>query len=164
MEELLDQQAELLKVGEDLLRRSSDAMREAVGPDALRKGYEVWMGFCHAVDWTESWIRCVLAMEVLTLIAAVALRKGETAQTVLFVWCMLVAFSARTLNEWGGRHWRSFSSKNSPANGFFISTVLSTPMMVTQVVVLVNFFRLMVSMMIKTTRAARGEGKEKMSR
>ena len=41
MEELLDQQAELLKVGEDLLRRSSDAMREAVGPDALRKGYEV---------------------------------------------------------------------------------------------------------------------------
>ena len=44
MEELLDQQAELLKVGEDLLRRSSDAMREAVGPDALRKGYEVWMG------------------------------------------------------------------------------------------------------------------------
>ena len=39
----------------------------------------------HAVDWTESWIRCVLAMEVLTLIAAVALRKSETAQTVLFV-------------------------------------------------------------------------------
>ena len=149
MEELLDQQAELLKVGEDLLRRSSDAMREAVGPDALRKGYEVWMGFYHAVDWTESWIRCVLAMEVLTLIAAVALRKSETAQTVLFVWCMLVAFSARTLNEWGGRHWRSFSKQNYfDENGFFISTVLSTPMMVTQVVVLVNFFRLMVSMMI----------------
>ena len=83
-----------------------------------------------------------------------ALRKSETAQTVLFVWCMLVAFSARTLNEWGGRHWRSFSKQNYfDENGFFISTVLSTPMMVTQVVVLVNFFRLMVSMMIKTKRA-----------
>jgi hypothetical protein len=93
-------------------------------------------------------------MEILTLVAALALRKSETAQTVLFVWCMLVAFSARTLNELGGRHWRSFSKQDYfDESGFFISTVLSTPMMVTQVVVLVNFFRLMVSMMIKTKRA-----------
>ena len=53
-----------------------------------------------------------------------------------------------------GRHWRSFSKQGYfDESGFFISTVLSTPMMVTQVVVLVNFFRLMVSMMIKTKRA-----------
>lgn len=43
MEQILKQQDDLLKFGEDLLRDSARKMREAAGPDAWRQAYEMWM-------------------------------------------------------------------------------------------------------------------------
>jgi hypothetical protein len=98
MEAILDQQAELLRVGEELIRESSRKLRDAAGPDALRQAYELYRGFFEAVDWTEPWLVAVLSLHAMLLLVAVATRKSETAQTCVFALCAFLVFIAERLN------------------------------------------------------------------
>lgn len=50
-----------------------------------RSSYEAFMGFVHAVDWTEPWIQIMIAAEVIILIAAVLTRKMFEVQAAVFV-------------------------------------------------------------------------------
>jgi hypothetical protein len=43
MDAILKQQEELLKVGEELLKKSSKDLRDAAGPDAWRQAFDMWM-------------------------------------------------------------------------------------------------------------------------
>ena len=79
MEAILDQQAELLRVGEELIRESSRKLRDAAGPDALRQAYELYRGFYEAVDWTEPWLVAVLSLHAMLLLVAVATRKSQAS-------------------------------------------------------------------------------------
>ena len=93
MDDILNQQANLLRFGEDLLRESSRKLREAAGPDALRQAYDLWRGFVEAVDWSETWIRCLLGFHLTMLALALVTRKSESAQTIIFLACMCLVLS-----------------------------------------------------------------------
>jgi hypothetical protein len=166
MEAILDQQAELLRVGEDLIRESSRKLRDAAGPDALRQAYELYRGFFEAVDWTEPWLVAVLSLHATLLLVAVATRKSETAQTCVFALCAFLVFIAERLNGLASKHWRAFSTQDYfDKQGVFTTTVFCVPLIAVLVVVLVNFLRLMASMMIQAKRAqlkqrARAEAKK----
>ena len=154
MEAILEQQANLLEVGEELLRESGRKLREAAGPDALREAYELWRGFVEAVDWREPWIRCLLGFHVATLVLALATRKSETAQTIIFLALMCLVFGAERLNALARAHWRTFSAQNYfDEGGFFATTIFSGPLLVVLVIVLVNFLVIMTREMVKTKRA-----------
>ena len=47
--------------------------------------YEAFMGFVHAIDWTERWIQSMIFTEIVVCIAAVVTRKNQILQAVLFV-------------------------------------------------------------------------------
>jgi hypothetical protein len=166
MEAILDQQAELLRVGEELIRESSRKLRDAAGPDALRQAYELYRGFFEAVDWTEPWLVAVLSLHAMLLLVAVATRKSETAQTCVFALCAFLVFIAERLNGLASAHWRAFSTQDYfDKEGVFTTTVFCVPLIAVLVVVLVNFLRLMASMMIQAKRAqlkqrARAEAKK----
>ena len=93
------QQEHLLKMGEELLKTASKSVRDAAGPDAWRQGFEVIMGFINAVDWNERWIQGLLAAQATILITAILTRTSETAQMVIFLFCMCLAFAAERLNK-----------------------------------------------------------------
>jgi hypothetical protein len=166
MEAILDQQADLLRVGEELIRESSRKLRDAAGPDALRQAYELYRGFYEAVDWTEPWLVAVLCLHAMLLLVAVATRKSETAQTCVFALCAFLVFIAERLNGLASKHWRAFSTQDYfDKEGVFTTTVFCVPLIAVLVVVLVNFLRLMASAMIKAKRAqlkqrARAEAKK----
>ena len=166
MEAILDQQAELLRVGEELIRESSRKLRDAAGPDALRQAYELYRGFFEAVDWTEPWLVAVLSLHAMLLLVAVATRKSETAQMCVFALCAFLVFIAERLNGLASKHWRAFSTQDYfDKEGVFTTTVFCVPLIAVLVVVLVNFLRLMASMMIQAKRAqlkqrARAEAKK----
>jgi hypothetical protein len=147
MEAILDQQAELLRVGEELIRESSRKLRDAAGPDALRQAYELYRGFFEAVDWTEPWLVAVLSLHAMLLLVA-------------------LVFIAERLNGLASAHWRAFSTQDYfDKEGVFTTTVFCVPLIAVLVVVLVNFLRLMASMMIQAKRAqlkqrARAEAKK----
>ena len=124
MEAILDQQAELLRIGEELIRESSRKLRDAAGPDALRQAYELYRGFYEAVDWTEPWLVAVLCLHAVLLLVAVATRKSEMAQTCVFVLCAFLVLIAERLNGLASAHWRAFSTQDYfDKEGVFTTTV-----------------------------------------
>jgi hypothetical protein len=118
------------------------------------------------VDWTEPWLVAVLSLHATLLLVAVATRKSETAQTCVFALCAFLVFIAERLNGLASKHWRAFSTQDYfDKQGVFTTTVFCVPLIAVLVVVLVNFLRLMASMMIQAKRAqlkqrARAEAKK----
>ena len=106
------------------------------------------------MDWREPWIRCLLGFHVAMLVLALATRKSETAQTIIFLALMCLVFGAERLNALARAHWRTFSAQNYfDEGGFFATTIFSGPLLVVLVVVLVNFLVIMTGEMVKTKRA-----------
>mmetsp|Transcript_3659 Transcript_3659/g.13140 ORF Transcript_3659/g.13140 Transcript_3659/m.13140 type:complete len:174 (+) Transcript_3659:385-906(+) len=116
--------------------------------------YEDAMKFVHAVDWSEPWIIGVICLHVVTLIAIVQTAQNQTAQTFLFAYLMACVYFAEWLNTMAGKHWEKFSRQMYfDPSGFFISVLWSLPMLLMMLVVLVNFLRLLSSMLIQMKRA-----------
>ena len=154
MDDILNQQASLLRFGEDLLKESSRKLREAAGPDALRQAYNLWRGFVEAVDWSETWIRCLLGFHLTMLALALVTRTSESAQTIIFLVCACLVFAAEPLNTLARNNWRAFSGQDYfDERGLFATTVFSTPLLVILAVVLVNFLIITAAVMVKTKRA-----------
>jgi len=84
----------------------------------------------------------------------------------VFALCAFLVFIAERLNGLASKHWRAFSTQDYfDKEGVFTTTVFCVPLIAVLVVVLVNFLRLMASMMIQAKRAqlkqrARAEAKK----
>ena len=64
------------------------SVKANLGVDGRKTGqstYELFMGFVHAVDWSESWIQSLLAGEVMLLIAVLLTRKRMGVQCTIFM-------------------------------------------------------------------------------
>jgi|TARA_B110000977_G_scaffold30636_1_gene40317 hypothetical protein len=154
MEEILEQQANLLGVGEELLKEASRTLRDAAGPDALRQAYELYRGFYEAVDWREPFLVAVLSFHVVMLVLTVVTRRSEVAQSAIFITCASAVLLAERLNALAQTHWREFSSQDYfDKDGVFTTTVFCMPLVCVLVLVLINFLRLMTGVMIQAKRA-----------
>lgn len=99
--------------------------------------YEHWQAFTHAIDWTESWIRGLLAFHAIMLILVVLTRKNYELQCFLFMFMFgMVLFSER-INKYCSEHWREFATQNYfDVQGIFIGIMFSAP------IIIIGFFQL----------------------
>ncbi|GMH39695.1 hypothetical protein BSKO_07593 [Bryopsis sp. KO-2023] len=103
---------------------------------------DVVMGFVHAVDWTEPWIIGLICTHVLLLVSVIVFRSRTTFQSLLFTAIVLVIYQAEQINKYLGQNWKSFAKQQYfDPSGFFITTMLSTPLLLILLVMLLCYIR-----------------------
>ena len=141
----------------DVRRDVERSVRIAVAQRGRRVGR-----FLHAIDWTETWLRALLASHAVLLSTVLIYRKSERIQGALFCACTTVVLAAERLNALGSARWESFAGQNYfDERGRFISIVLSTPLLVVTIVILINLLAIMTGMMVEVAKRRRYAGVKK---
>jgi hypothetical protein len=112
-------------------------MRETA--KAPETALEHWQAFSSAVDWSESWIRSLVAFHLVMFALVILTRKNETAQTVLFSVVCLLTFMSERLNMYCAANWMQFSKQNYfDQHGVFAGIMYSGPLLVCGLILLVS--------------------------
>jgi hypothetical protein len=95
--------------------------------------------FASAVDWSETWIRCLVVFHLFCALVALFLRKNVDVQTALFfILCVLIYFS-ENLNSYCRVHWREFSKQDYfDKAGVFAGIMYSGPLLLVLFIQLVS--------------------------
>ena len=118
-----------------------------VNNDAKQKGmkfeepsfYSNAMGFYHAVDWKEPWIRAILCFHAILLVVVIVTRKYSTFQFGLIVAICTLIYFAESFNSYGAKNWQAFSTQNYfDKNGVFASVIFSSPLLTLGVGIMLN--------------------------
>ncbi|CAI0626516.1 unnamed protein product [Linum tenue] len=142
MDQHLDQMA-------DLVQKLSSELRSGLQP-----AYENFMGFFHAIDWTEPWLMGMMGFHVFLLIVAIFSRKNTNFQMGLFFLTLAGVRLAEILNRILGNNWRSFATQNYfDPHGIFLSAVWSGPLLVIACLILINTLFNLCYMVVKWKRA-----------
>ena len=116
--------------------------------------YEETMKFVHAVDWREPWIIGLLAAEALLLLLIAATRRRTNFQGILFLVVGAIIFGAPRINALCASRWETFARQPYfDPSGLFITTMLSGPLLVCEVVIVINHLVELCRMIIKVKRA-----------
>lgn len=100
---------------------------------------EHWQAFSAAVDWTENWIRALLACHVILFSVVIFTRKSADAQTFLFLLVCALIFISEYLNSYCSSNWQQFSKQDYfDKNGVFAATVYSGPLLIIALLQLVS--------------------------
>ncbi|XP_013396797.1 transmembrane protein 18 [Lingula anatina] len=98
-------------------------------PVAVDEITGIW-SYLLTIDWTETWILCLLGFHLLCYTLIYITRRTGAAQAVLFVFMLMVVYFSENINEKAAEHWRLFSKQQYfDSNGLFISLLLSTPLL-----------------------------------
>jgi hypothetical protein len=112
-------------------------MRETA--KAPETALEHWQAFSTAVDWSETWIRGLVAFHLVLFALVILTRKKETAQTVLFSIVCLLTFMSERLNTYCAANWMQFSKQNYfDQHGVFAGIMYSGPLLVCGLILLVR--------------------------
>ena len=88
------------------------------------------LAFSHAIDWSETWIKFLIAFHSLLFVLFIMTRKNITMQTVLFFTIVSLVFLAEPLNSVCAANWRLFSKQNYfDEHGVFASTMFAGPLL-----------------------------------
>eukprot|EP01025_Chloroclados_australasicus_P033595 TRINITY_DN34290_c0_g2_i1.p4 TRINITY_DN34290_c0_g2~~TRINITY_DN34290_c0_g2_i1.p4 ORF type:complete len:171 (-),score=12.53 TRINITY_DN34290_c0_g2_i1:153-665(-) len=111
------------------------------------------LGFFHAIDWTEPWIISILCTHAFLFLLTILFRKILQIQAVLFFTLMVIIYCAEQLNELGAKHWRKFASQPYfDEGGFFISMVVSMPLVVVMLVIVINYLISVAKLLVRMKR------------
>ncbi|XP_065880485.1 uncharacterized protein [Euphorbia lathyris] len=142
MEEHMDQMS-------DLFQKLSSEFRSG-----LRPAYENFLGFFHAIDWTEPWLMGLLAFQFSLLIVAIFSRKHINFQMCLFLLALGGVYFAERLNKVLADNWKSFSRQNYfDPHGVFLSTLWSGPLLIIAIIVLINTLSNLCYLIVRWKRA-----------
>ncbi|XP_015886348.3 uncharacterized protein LOC107421593 [Ziziphus jujuba] len=134
MEELRSAMDDHLNQMADLVQKFSDELRSG-----LRPAYENFMGFFHAIDWTEPWLIGLMGFYVVLLLITFSSRKNINFQMCLFFLALGGVYFAERLNRLLSENWKSFASQNYfDPNGLFLSVLWSGPLLVIAIIILIN--------------------------
>lgn len=101
--------------------------------------WEHWQAFSSAVDWSETWIRCLLSFHLVLFTLVLLTRKSEIAQIALFMVVCGLTFLSERLNSYCSDHWTEFSKQNYfDKHGVFASIMYSGPLLVIGLIQLVR--------------------------
>jgi hypothetical protein len=121
----------------DIEKNVFDFVKESA--KAPETAWEHWQAFCAAIDWTETWLRCLLGFHVTLFLLVLLTRSSVNAQTVLFLFICSLVFSAEWLNSYCALNWPLFATQNYfDAHGVFASTLFAGPLLVILLVQLVR--------------------------
>ncbi|CAN0855324.1 Transmembrane protein 18 [Linum grandiflorum] len=133
----------------DLVQKLSSELRSGLQP-----AYENFVGFFHAVDWTERWLMGMIGFHVLLLIVAVITRRKTNFQMGLFLLTLAMVRFAEILNGMLRSNWRSFATQNYfDPQGLFLSAVWSGPLLVIACLILINTLFNLCYLIVKWKRA-----------
>lgn len=106
---------------------------------APQTALEHWQAFSSAVDWSETWIRGLIAFHLVMLVLAILTRRSETLQSVLFAVVCVMAFMSERLNTYCAVNWTGFSKQNYfDHHGVFAGIMYSGPLLAIGLVILVR--------------------------
>merc|ERR1711937_982314 len=112
------------------------------------------MGFVSAINWREPWIMALCGTELLLAILVLLTRKHTTFQACLFIVLGLVIYCAKYLNAYCEKNWESFATQPYFDNqGLFISAMLSGPLLVINIIIVVNHLIELSRLIVKVKRA-----------
>ncbi|KAH0646973.1 hypothetical protein KY284_034857 [Solanum tuberosum] len=118
----------------DLVEKFSAEMRSS-----LRPAYDNFIGFFHAIDWTEPWLVGLLSFHAMFLLVCIVSRKNINFQMFLFLFALGGVYGAERLNRILAANWKSFARQNYfDSHGIFLSTLWSGPLLVIAIIILVN--------------------------
>ncbi|CAL1397465.1 unnamed protein product [Linum trigynum] len=142
MDQHLDQMA-------DLVQKLSSELRSGLQP-----AYENFMGFFHAIDWTEPWLMGMMGFHVFLLLVVIFSRKSTNFQMGLFLLTLAGVRFAEILNRILRNNWRNFATQNYfDPHGLFLSAVWSGPLLVIACLILVNSLFNLCYMIVRWKRA-----------
>ncbi|XP_048590164.1 transmembrane protein 18 [Nematostella vectensis] len=105
--------------------------------------------FLKAIDWSEPWLRVLIAFHFFTFIVVILLRNHTNIQGVIFLFLLGLVYASEQLNILGERHWRKFAREQYfDSGGLFISVILSVPVLFNCFVILVSWLWTACSMLI----------------
>lgn len=120
--------------------------------------YEVFVehvsGFVNTVDWSEPWLRALLAAHALVFLAIVVWRNNMRVQTTLFFALLLACAAASSVDAWAAVNWRLFTRQNyfGRGGGLFVAVVYAMPMVFNSMLILVNFLRELARLLVTVKR------------
>eukprot|EP00002_Diphylleia_rotans_P008417 TRINITY_DN1822_c0_g1_i1.p1 TRINITY_DN1822_c0_g1~~TRINITY_DN1822_c0_g1_i1.p1 ORF type:complete len:150 (+),score=33.73 TRINITY_DN1822_c0_g1_i1:47-496(+) len=118
------------------ITNSTDSIHVKLKYDSF---YETFMGFVHAIDWSESWIHVLLSLHVILFTLILFTRRQVSFQSFLLILILGCVYMAETINTYCAENWRSFSTQNYfDKNGIFISTLYSAPLLISATTILLN--------------------------
>ncbi|CAH9076431.1 unnamed protein product [Cuscuta europaea] len=133
----------------DLVEKFSAELRSGLKP-----AYENFIGFFHAIDWTEHWLVGLLSFHAVLLLLTVFSRKNINFQMFLFLFSLGGVYFAENLNKILAANWESFARQNYfDPNGVFLSVLWSGPLLVIAIIILVNTLFSLCQMMVRWKKA-----------
>lgn len=91
---------------------------------------EHWNAFSAAIDWTENWIRILIAFHVLTITIVYITKNNSDIQSVLFLLLCAMVVMAERLNTFCAVNWQMFSKQNYfDEHGVFASLLYAGPLL-----------------------------------
>eukprot|EP00940_MAST-03C_sp_MAST-3C-sp2_P001020 g1020.t1 len=107
---------------------------------------ETVIGFYHAVNWQQSWLRGLLLGHLILLATILYTRRNLNAQIGFFLFICVAASGAERLNALLKNNWESFADQDYfDTRGVFMCAVYSAPLL------LIGFVQL-VSLLCETSR------------
>uniref|UniRef100_A0A2P2JKI0 Transmembrane protein 18 n=1 Tax=Rhizophora mucronata TaxID=61149 RepID=A0A2P2JKI0_RHIMU len=133
----------------DLVQQISSELRSG-----LRPAYENFIGFFHAIDWTEPWLMGLMGFHVLLLVVTILSRKHVNFQMCLFLLALSGVYFAENLNGILRDNWRTFASQNYfDRHGLFLSLLWSGPLLVIAMIILINTLFSLCYLIVRWKRA-----------
>lgn len=149
MDELRSAFEEHIDQMSDLVQKLSSELRSGFQP-----AYEHFIGFFHAIDWTEPWLMGLIGFYVMLLIIVIFSRKHINFQMCLFLLALGGVYFAERLNRILGENWKSFASQNYfDPQGFFLSALWSGPLLVIAIIILINTLFSLCYLIVRWKRA-----------
>lgn len=133
------------------------AFEQGNGPEGF---IENCQAFGAAVDWTETWIQCLMGFHVILLVLILITREMFELQCFFFMLICGLVFFAERLNSYASAHWEEFSKQDYfDKRGVFLSVMLCAPLLVNGFVLMIRTLLYSADLLVKVKRA---ELKQKM--
>ena len=126
--------------------------------------YQGLSGFIKEIDWSETWIQSILAVQACILLTLILFRNNMVVQNTVFILsgtmidsnvcgivmflllifeyyvAVVIIYFADKLNAWGAENWEQFSKHDYfEPNGAFVSLLISAPLLLGMLLILINY-------------------------
>ena len=125
---------------ESFVASTTEQLRSQLRGANGETAWDAFQAFMHAVDWSEAWLRALVAFHATLALFAFATRRSDGLQAALFIFVLLLLWASEALNSRAALHWRTFASQNYfDARGSFLATLWCGPLLLLETALLAGF-------------------------
>ena len=117
---------------EDLLKNLEEQIHELIRSTSVAPAtlYQHWLAFIYAVDWTEPWLKGLLAFYISLIAIIVVFQDNMNVQVFIYILLAVIVFLSETFNDYCSIHWNEFARQNYfDKHGTFTTTVFCFPLL-----------------------------------